>query len=163
MATPSSILMIKAQTALSCTQAELGDVLGASKRTVQRWQHGGAILLPQQWGKLATAVHPHDRDLAASIAAEGGTNLVDLGLERPPSPPRVVEAEPPPPPLPTSRLVEAVVGAAADAMSMIPRAARPGVAAAFVCAAELRLSVAEVVAALTGEPRRKAKRGSDAV
>ncbi|MGH7297063.1 MAG: hypothetical protein ACRELB_19150 [Polyangiaceae bacterium] len=100
---------------------------------------------------LATLVYPHDASLAAQVAAAMGTNLVALGIARPPAPP----PPPPPPPPPAGDVVDAVVCAAADAIDVTPREVRPALMAAFTRARRLGLSVVDVEKAL-GEGARAA-------
>jgi hypothetical protein len=131
------------------TQAELGEKLGVSKRTAQRYSDTG---VPQHYLRdLARLVHPADAKLAAEIAGSMGHTLESLGvvLPPPPAPPPVVVVEaapprpppPPPPPPPPDGIVDAVVCAAAEAMEMMPRDVRPGLLAAFKRAREIGVTV----------------------
>jgi hypothetical protein len=151
--------------ALRMSQREMGKLLGSVKRTVQRWERRGATFTTSDVATLASAVHPVDPALAARIAKEGGTSLLELGLERAPAPP------PPPapaalpaalvlPPLPTATLVDSIVCVAADAIGVPPRTIRPALAAAFARAREVRLDVGAVADSLTGAdgPARPAAR-----
>jgi DNA-binding XRE family transcriptional regulator len=156
MSTISGVHIIKARMALGLSQREIGETLGVVKRTVQRWESGGATVLPQHVATLVTAVHARDPSLAAQIARNGDTSLLELGLERPPPPPSpplpaAPPLPPPLPPLPTSTLVDSIVCVAADAVGMPPRAIRPALTAAFVRAREVRLDVGAVADSLTGD------------
>ena len=77
---PSSLplLLIQSQRALSMSQTQLGQLLGVSKRTIQRWQDRETTLLPSTFRTLAAAVYPKDPALAARIAAHGSTTLEAL-------------------------------------------------------------------------------------
>jgi hypothetical protein len=134
------------------TQAELGEKLGVSKRTAQRYSDKGVP--PHYLKELARLVHPFDVALAAEIAGSMGHTLESLGVVAPPAPAPppvvVVEAPPPPPPPPPplpppppppDGIVDAVVCAAAEAMEMMPRDVRPGLLAAFKRAREIGVTV----------------------
>lgn len=149
----SGVLVIQARIALGLSQRKLGEMLGISERTVQRWEDGGAIVLPHTIATLTTEVLPKDPDLAARIAAHAGTSLAQLGVEKAPEPAPPPPAPPPPPalpPLPTETLVDSIVCVAADAIGVLPRAIRPALAAAFRRAREVRLEVGEVADSLGG-------------
>jgi hypothetical protein len=126
------------------SQGALGVLLGSSERTGQRWETGRSHPGHDALAHLATLVYPHDASLAAQVAAAMGTNLVALGIARPPAPP----PPPPPPPLPAEDVVDAVVCAAAEAIDVTPREVRPALMAAFTRARRLGLSVVEVEKAL---------------
>jgi hypothetical protein len=149
------MLLMETRQTLSLSQEGLGKLLGMAKRTIQRWEARGTILMASQIRTLATAVHPRDPDLAARIAAHGRTTLEALGLVKPPAPPdapvgALPTAPPGLPPLPTVTLVDSIVCVAADAIGVLPRVIRPALAAAFVRAREVRLDVAAVADSLTG-------------
>ncbi len=169
MSSSLPLLLIETRQALLLSQGQLAEMMGVVKRTMQRWEDRGAILLPSHIQTLATAVHPKDPALAARIAAYGNTSLEALGLVKPapPAPPPAPPAPPPPAPLPTSLLVDSIVCVAADAIGLQPRAIRPALEAAFVRAREVRLDVGAVADSLTGAgtapkprpPGRRAPRG----
>jgi hypothetical protein len=130
------------------TQAELGEKLGVSKRTAQRYSDKG--VQPHYLKELARLVYPFDAVLAAEIAGSMGHTLESLGVvvPPPPAPPPVVVVEapppplpPPPPPPPPDGIVDAVVCAAAEAMEMMPRDVRPALLAAFKRAREIGVTV----------------------
>ena len=119
---------------LGMSQGELGRVLGASARTIMRWESssdGGR----RGWAGLIRLIHAHDATLAAQMAAYAGGSIESF--------------------IPThtvaSHLVDAVVCAAAEAIDSSPRALRIALRAAFARAAELGLSVEDVHTALTNE------------
>jgi hypothetical protein len=130
-----------ARQALGTTQEELGERLGVSRRTSQRWSGSGvpSYYLPE----LARLVHPHDPVLAGEIAQAAGMTLKAAGIVLPPPPPPA-----PPPAPPPDGVVDAVVCAAAEAMEMMPKEVRPGLLAAFARAKEVGLTVDVVERAL---------------
>jgi len=135
------------------SQGELGEQLGSSARSGQRWERGEAIPSPGQIQQLARLVYPHDASLAAEIAAAGGSSLETLGLVQPPSPPPVAAppaAAPAPPPPDPKYLVDTVVCAAAEAMQMMPEQIRPALRAAFRRARLAGLSVDDCDRGLSG-------------
>jgi transcriptional regulator with XRE-family HTH domain len=141
MASVSNVLIIQCRMALGLTQDGLGDLLGCTKRSIQRYEDGGASLVPPQIEALARAVYPVQPDLAAQIAASGETTLERLGLV-------------PPSPSATSESIDAVVRAAADVMGVPPDAIRPAIAVAFAKARDLGLDVAVVADGLPGPATR---------
>jgi len=152
MASHLAVLFTRCRLALGETQVGLGAKLGVARRTSQRWAAQGVPTyhLP----KLAALVYPRDAKLAAEVAAAAGTTLERLGLVA--STPVAPPAAPAAPPTPPTAMVDAVVCAAADALNVLPRDARPGVYAAFARAAEIGTSiefVTRVLAAnLKGQP-----------
>jgi hypothetical protein len=132
----NDVLFILSAQAVGTSVQGLGRMMGISRRTAQRWSDRGmsSFHLPQ----LAQLVHPHDPVLAGEIAQATGRTLEELGIVKPLPPPA---PPPPPPPPPPAGLVDAVVCAAADAMNVLPRDARPGVYAAFARAAEIGTSI----------------------
>jgi DNA-binding XRE family transcriptional regulator len=153
---------------LGMSQAEFGDKLnGVNRRTVQRWESGGVILLDQHWQKLARMLYPLDVGLAQRAARCGDTTVEALGLTpKPPAPPPPPEpVGPPPRPRPSATLlVDSVVCAAAEAFGIAPKDLRPLLIAPFRRAAELELDPGEVADVLAGrlpaaaEPAKKSKR-----
>ena len=138
-----------AQMAMHTTQKELGEKLGISRRTAQRYcDHG----LPHEYQlRLARLVHPHDRELAIEIAHHAGATLVTLGVEAPPAPPpppapiaAPAPPPPPPPPPPADGVVDAVVCAAAEAKDAKPGEVRTMLLAAFSRAREIGVDTAFV-------------------
>jgi hypothetical protein len=127
---------VLSQNALVATQAQLGAMLGVSRRTAQRWSRSGVPRhsLPD----LARLVHPRAPDLAHDIMTFMGSTLEAAGIVAPVS-------SPAPTPTPATSLpdvvVDALVCAAAEAMDVMPAKVRPGLHAAFVRAKELGLNV----------------------
>jgi transcriptional regulator with XRE-family HTH domain len=145
---PIPVLLQQVRSTLVLSQNGLAAAVGVSRRTGQRWSQGrgpGAYDLRA----IARLVFPADASLAAELAEATGTTLVALGLLPPPAP----AAAPPAPAVP-DRVIDAVVCAAAEALQVMPQAARPAVLAAFVCARELGLSVADVERVLVGRARK---------
>jgi hypothetical protein len=148
-------LVTKAQGVLLFNQRTLADAIGSSHRTVQRWSSGRAHPLVMHVRKLAVLVYPHDAPLAAELAALAGESLESLGLV-PPAPAAPAQASPPaaPPPSPLllAALAESVVAAAAEAMDVSPRVARPAVLAAAERAQSANVSIDDLVRALRPPP-----------
>jgi hypothetical protein len=135
-----------AQMATRTTQKELGEMLGISRRTAQRYSDHG---VPHPYNeKLARLVHPHNRELAIEIARHAGATLVSLGLEAPPAaappPAPVAAAAPPPPPPLDDGVVDAVVCAAAEAKDAKPGEVRTMLLAAFSRARQIGIDTAFV-------------------
>jgi DNA-binding XRE family transcriptional regulator len=175
-------MLIEARRLLGMSQGELGELLGSSRRSGQRWEGGGSSPMPKQLHALSALVHPKDPELAAQIAAAGGSTLEQLGIVPPPPPPAPLSRPippprpppavsapapaPPPPPPPPEDVVDAVVCAAAEAIDVTPRTIRPALLAAFRRARRLGLDVATVERALGGDaggpgsPKKTEKKGS---
>jgi DNA-binding XRE family transcriptional regulator len=144
-------LTMDARFALGLNQRTLGDALGVSRRTVQRWDALKSRPSPFELARLATLVAPKDERLASRIAAAAGTNLEKLGLVAPPVVAALPPMRPPPPPPPRTapqHLVDVVVCAAAEALSLAPQSVRPALLAAFEKAREVDLTVEEVASVL---------------
>ncbi|HEY1695502.1 MAG TPA: helix-turn-helix transcriptional regulator [Polyangiaceae bacterium] len=127
--------------ALLLTQGQLGEKLGVSRRTVNRWVSRGFELAPFQARELAQLVHRVDAALAAEIAAAVGSNLEAMGVVAPAHAAQASDAN--------RRRVDTVVCAAAEALDLSPRAVRPALLAAFRRARETGLTLGDVEAALT--------------
>jgi hypothetical protein len=172
-------MLIEARRLLGVSQGELGELLGSSRRSGQRWDGGRSSPMPKQLHALSALVHPKDPELAAQIAMAGGSTLEQLGIVPPPPPPpaplppiplprpppAVPAPAPPPPPPPPEDVVDAVVCAAAEAIDVMPRTIRPALLAAFRRARRLGLDVATVERALGGDagglgsPKKTEKKG----
>jgi transcriptional regulator with XRE-family HTH domain len=137
-------LTLEARFLLGLGQRQLGDLLGVSKRTVQRWDANQSHPSSVELAKLATVVDPHHGELAAKLAAEAGTTLAKLGLVRP-EPAGAPSASPPA----LRHLTDVVVCAAAAALNAPPPAVRPLLLAAFRRAREVGLRVEDVEKALS--------------
>jgi DNA-binding XRE family transcriptional regulator len=87
-------LTLAARAVLGHGQAELGDLVGSSRRTVQRWDAGRGAPSAAQLAKLAAAVFPRDRELAQRLAQTAGTTLEGLGLAPQPAPSAVSITKP---------------------------------------------------------------------
>jgi hypothetical protein len=145
-------LLQRVQGALGISQRKIGDLLGVSRRSIIRWQRGGATLSPTKWETLARACYPRDRDIAVQCAAYASQTLQSLGLEQPVPPASAAAPAPSPRPPPSARhLADSVVCAAAEAMQLTPQAMRPGVFAAFERAAALGMTATEVLGAMQPE------------
>src|SRR5271154_5300149 len=104
MASIDAALLVHCQMALGFTQQHLADLLGCTKRTVQRWEDRGGILLPSGLEALARALYPVRPDLAEQVAAAGDATLDALGI------PSVAAAGS----TPISEPIEAIVRSAAE-------------------------------------------------
>jgi hypothetical protein len=142
---PTSGLVARAQRTLGLGHREFGKALGSSERTAARWAAGRSRLALPQLRDLARLVYPKDAALAEEIASAASETLESLGIVAPAPPPPVVVA----PPAPDANvLVDVVVCAAADALSMAPSAVRGALLAAFGRARELGLSAGDVEEAI---------------
>ncbi len=155
-------LLLEARQVLNMGQGELGDLVRVSRRTVQRWDALQSTPGASDLGKVAVAVHPHDPNLAARIAARAGTTLEGLGLVQAPAVATPTPAAVAPPPVERSaesigHMVDGVVCAAADALGVPPAGVRPVLLAAFRKAAEVELRVEDVVRALSPARARAAR------
>jgi DNA-binding XRE family transcriptional regulator len=150
-----AVLIGQARHALGFSQKELGEQLGAARRTAARWEWGKSTLSTQQTITLARLVHPRDAAIATALAAQVGQTLESLGLvvlhppaaAQPPAPPAL-------PPPPRALVVDAVVCVAADALAVPPAAVRSALYAAFQRARQLQLTLEDVESALA--PTREA-------
>ena len=156
MGTQAGELVVRFIQATGLSYAQIGQQVGCSGRTVQRWVSAHSYPIAPHFHALATIVHPTDRALAARLAAAGGTNLLALGLEQP-----APKAAAPPPAEPvrtklTAAHAETVLCAAAEAMDVSPRSMRPALVAAFARANELGYTVPDL-ARLFGSPSKPSK------
>lgn len=151
MTRPLPALLYDARRVLGVSsQGALGEFLGASQRSGQRWERGESVPSREQLQRLAAIVFPKNDKLAEEIAHATGSTLEQLGIVRAPPQPASPPA-PPPPPLPDPiHIVDTVVCAAAEAMQLMPDAVRPALRAAFRRARLAGLSVEAVDAALGG-------------
>ena len=162
-----SKLVVRARRTLFMTQKEFAPVIRCSHRNVIRIENGQAALYRDDAKRLAQALFPVNRAVAAEVAARLGVTLESLGLADPPAPPEPappVSAAPPPPPEPVApapspappppveHLVDSIVCAAAEAVTTTPQAIRPALAAAFARAVSLGLAVDAVDSALSPKP-----------
>jgi len=151
MSSLRAALIVRSCQALGVSQRELGERLGFSRRTAQRWVQGGSTPSTVTLADLAGHVLPHDRGLAAELAQAAGTTLDALGLVQRPAPAPAAAAPPvappPAPKLPDS-VVDAIVCAAVDVTDMLPRQMRPALLAAYARTNELGLTAVDVERAL---------------
>jgi hypothetical protein len=144
---PSDGFFAAAQRALSLgSTAQLGEMLGISRRTAQRFISSGVPRYHKR--ELARLVLAFDPQLAAAIAQSEDHSLATWGLVKvepevvvQPAPPPPPPAPPPPPP---DGVVDAVVCAAAEGMQMMPGDVRAGLLAAFTKARAIGVDVAQV-------------------
>lgn len=154
MSAPLVPLIIEARRLLMLSQGALGEKLGSSRRTGQRWE-SGTVPSAGQLHTLAGLVYSHDATLAAQIASAGGTTLEALGIV--PPPPATLDAPPAAPVLPPEFLADTVVCAAAEAMNVTPGAIRPALLAAFRRARLVGLSLEAMEKALHAAPDERAR------
>ena len=148
--------------ALGLTQGGLADLLGISRRTVSRWDAGERDPSNEQLHQIARAIFPRDGELAAGLAAEGGTTLEGLGLVPRPAPPPPAPPAPPTPPArafpPVGLMIDSILLSAIEAAegqraSLRERdAIREVLRAAFARARALGLTLDEVDEALSPRP-----------
>jgi transcriptional regulator with XRE-family HTH domain len=134
MPTDSAALLVHCQIALRLTQEQLGELLGRTKRTIQRWQDQGFEPMADQAETLAQALQPVRPDLAEQVLELA--RKVALRTGGTPAPPA------------TAEVIDAILQAAAGAGGTSPEAIRPAVTAAFLEAAEAGVEVSAVVAGL---------------
>jgi DNA-binding XRE family transcriptional regulator len=135
MAGATNVLMIECRMALGLTQEQMGKLVGCTKRTIQRWEDRGALLVAREVEALVRALHPVRPDLATQIAAILGSTPDRIGLSTPADGTGTT---------PKSDPIDAVVIAAAEAIGVTPDAIRPAVAAAFARAEDEGLDVQTV-------------------
>jgi transcriptional regulator with XRE-family HTH domain len=148
---PSTPILLRARLALGMSQAAMGEVLGATRKTIARWEHPLHTFSPSETKTLAEAVYPVDPELAAEIADHGGATLESLGVVAPATPSLQRPAPSPaaPPKVPSlAHLVDAVVMAAAEAQGRLSPDLRPILYAAFERADAMGLSAGAVASAL---------------
>jgi transcriptional regulator with XRE-family HTH domain len=139
-------LAIQAQQELGLTQQELANLIGSSLRTIQRWSSKKASPYDSELQKLAVAVYPRDPKLAERLAVAGSATLESLGVVAA-ADPRAASAASLPPAL-IGLVAESVVSAAAEALDVSPRVARPALLAALERAKLAGLGVDHLLAAL---------------
>jgi transcriptional regulator with XRE-family HTH domain len=144
-------LVALAQRALGYSHQAMADAVGSSQRTVQRWSSETSHPTVDNLRKLAIVVYPHDAGIAKRLAALVGETAQSLGLT-PAAGPRLAEktpsAAPALPPKVTAALAESVVAAAAEAMDVSPRVARPALLAAMERASAVGIGVDDLLTAL---------------
>jgi transcriptional regulator with XRE-family HTH domain len=135
MPADSAALLVRCQIALGLTQEELGELLGRTKRTIQRWQTSGFEPVADQVETLAHALQPVRPDLAEEVLELGRKAAIVAGVTPPARPA-------------TAEVIDAILRAAADAGGTSPEAIRPAIAAAFLEAEEMGVEVRAIVAGL---------------
>ena len=134
MPADSAALLVHCQIALGLTQEQFGELLGITRRTVQRWQQRGFEPMAFQAEALAQALRPVRPDLAEQVLELARMAALRAGA----TPARPATAE----------VIDAILQAAAGAGGTSPEAIRPAVTAAFLEAAEAGVDVSAVVAGL---------------
>lgn len=176
---PLGSLILKATRELGLsTHKEIAEFLGVSLRTVQRNSHQGGVSYPEHYSAIVQALHPRNSALAQRIADALHKTLPELGVELPPPPPPpapvvvappprpppVIVLPPPPPPAPpppsskvTRAHADAVICAAAEALGVAPRDARPLVEAIFTRVRDFDINLSLIVPLLAARPVEQAK------
>jgi hypothetical protein len=150
-------LVSLSQVRLGMSHERFGHALGSSKRTAARWAAGHASPSLSQVRTLARLVYPEDAALAAELAAAASESLESLGIIAPVPAPVAAAVPSPPPAPPLAALVDSVVCAAADALSVPPSTVRTAVLAAFRRSQEMRLTSEQIIAALEPLPVDRGK------
>ncbi len=148
-------LTLLARDLLHLNQRETAEFLGSSLRSVQRWDAGQAAPTSSALAKLAVAVHPKDPALAARLAERSGKTLEELGIAVNEVP--LVQAPPRVAPEMVAHLVSTVVCASADVLGVPPAAARTALVASLRKAADLELTLADLLSALAPATSKPAK------
>jgi transcriptional regulator with XRE-family HTH domain len=148
MATTDLGWLLEARRALGLTQAGLAEVLGTSLRTVQRMHAGRSSPSREQFGRLVQAIYPVNPDLAAGIAAWSGVTLERRDVTPAASLPDPLPSASAPPAV-AEHAIDSVLCAAGDAVELPLSTVRAILAAAFVRAKELGLSMEAAAEALT--------------
>jgi hypothetical protein len=141
--------------ALGMTAVDAAALMGASRRTSQRWSAGRTTPGIGALHALAVAVLPTDPKLAARIHAAAVECAARAGMSVPPLAPPPAAPAPAPPVYADAHAVDIVLCAAADAMNLAPRAVRPGLLAGLLRARELSLGVDAMIAALSAAKTAK--------
>ncbi len=144
--------------ALGLNQNQLAQLLGASRRTGQRWTRGQSRPAAHQYQQLATLLIDKDREAAAEAAQLGGTTLEALGLAGPSKAGPAVPVFAPAP----EDIVDSIVCVAAEAANVGPAVMRPALLLAFTRARKLGLSIEATEKALLAKVQAGAKPGKDA-
>jgi hypothetical protein len=135
MPSDSAVLLVHCQMALALTQEELGELLGRTKRTIQRWQESGFDPTANQAETLARALQPVRPDLAEKVLELGRKAAIAAGIAPPARPA-------------TAEVIDAILRAAADAAGTSPEAIRPAITAALLKAVEVGVELEALVAGL---------------
>ena len=135
------------------SDGELANLLGCSRRTVQRHASNGGMRNHEDFITLVRATHPRDPVAAGQLADALGTSLAALGLEDPAARASAADST-------RREHADSVVSAAADVLQMPPAAVWPAIAAAFARASEMGASLGGLAAFLArGKGKNRAKAG----
>jgi hypothetical protein len=163
MPTDTAALIEQACGEFLWNQKDIARVIGVSLRTIQRRSGKGYIHHNWEHHRFIQAVHARNPMLADQLAVSIGTTLEALGLaplpvpKPPPPPPAPPPLPPPGPPAARREHADAVVSAAADALNLVPREARPIVAAIFARISDLEVDLPGLVKLLKGDGAAAAK------
>ncbi len=139
--TPTTAEIVRAALGeLLYTQKDVARLLGVSARTVQRHPRLWGFQGPDDLAKLVRALWPRNAALARQLAEQVGLDLAAMGLAPKPAPPPPAPVAAPASPKPAEAKPEhaaAVLCAAADAMNVAPREAKPLITAIFKAVAAM--------------------------
>lgn len=154
----------RAKNALTMSNLDLANALGAGRKTVGKWTMGRGSPAPAAIDALATLLLPVNAGLALELVrahnaalSHGSPYILPETPYLPPAPPPAPAPAPAPaPPVATpADLVDAMVCAACEAADVAPKAMRAALAAAFTRAQRLGLDVAQVVTVLVPPKAKK--------
>jgi DNA-binding transcriptional regulator YiaG len=78
MASISRELVAQCRLALQLTPQQFGDMVGCTKRTIQRWEDRGALVLVDQARTIAVALRRSHPEIAQQVAASMNMTLDQL-------------------------------------------------------------------------------------
>jgi len=155
-------LVYKGCAELAWGQKDVAEALGISVRTLQRRASSAGFADAADYQKLVQPLHARNPALAGEIAAALGRSLAELGVHVPPRPAPAAATPPaaapraqspaPPPAKATRAHAEAVICAAADALGVVPREARPIVATIFSRIRDLEIDLTTLTPLLAHPP-----------
>jgi len=156
MPRPFPALSAEVRIALHLTQKELASLAGTSLRTVRRWEARRSHPAAFEIHRLVDAVRPRNPALASELDELAPRPAPPPTLAPQPLAPPGPPPQPVPPPVPATVLLDSVVCAAAEAMTLAPQTLRPALVAAFARAKEAGLTLDAMIEGLTPRPRTRA-------
>jgi len=141
-------LLSEVRRALGLNQLEFAQLIGSSKRTVQRLEAGRSWLYGNEAALAVRALHPKDPALAARLAAFFSITLAAAGIVAAPTQSMASRGA-----------IDSVLCAAADVLDLSPRSVRPALLAALARARDLSLGMDALMDALAqSDPPAPAQR-----
>jgi hypothetical protein len=131
-------LLSEVRRALQMNQLKFAELIGSSKRTVQRIEGGRAWLSGNEAALAVRALHPQDPELAGRLAAFCSITLAAAGIAAVASSSAASRGA-----------IDSVLCAAADVLDLSPRAVRPALLAALARARDLGLGMDALLATLS--------------